>query len=248
MKNTTTNISLVTYTNSVMHDAWDIYFGQLDKYCNLKSFVFSDQESEKYKNHTFIKYDNDSPYWIQYTGGLDRVDDEYVIYMQEDFFLYDSIDMKKIETYVDFLKNTDYSFVRLIRAGYKTPLDNHVVNDLYEVDVNTNDAFSMQATLWKKSKIRELYDYVKSEKWYEGDHWNNACRELSIRGVLTYNGEEQRARYHYDSSVFPYACTAINKGRWNMHIYNDFLLKMFDEYNIDPEPRGMRMSQSYFTK
>jgi hypothetical protein len=150
-------ISLITYTNSVMKDAWSVYFGQLNKHLSgIQSYVFSNVDDESFNGHSFLKYDNDDPYYKQYLGCIESVDNDYVIYAQEDFFLYGDVTLESLQKYCNFLKKTDYSFVRLIRAGYETPLDIHVEDDMYEVDVNTPDAFSMQATLWKKEKIIEL--------------------------------------------------------------------------------------------
>ena len=249
-------IGLVTYTNSVMSDAWSIYFGQLDKHAgDFKSFVFSDVESSDYPGHKFLKYNNQDPYYKQYLDCLSHVNEDFVIYMQEDFFLYDSVDVKKIQEYVDFLKkNDDYSFVRLIRCGYvedtrtAKDIDNHVESDLYDVNIDSTDSFSMQPTLWRKDKIAELYSHVKSVKWFEAQHWFDGCKELNTKGVMTYNGEEKRGRYHYDSNVFPYTCTGITKGRWNMETYSDFLTEMFKKHSIDPYERGMRLSRNYYTK
>ncbi len=250
------SISLVTYTNSVMKDAWEMYFGQIDKHFKINnSFVFSNEECSDYENHNFIKYDNSDPYYKQYLGCLKEVQDNFLIYMQEDFFLYEDVDEKKLQTYVNFLKeNNEYSFVRLLRCGYventrgAQDIDSHVQGDMYEVNLNSKDSFSMQPTLWRKEKLVELYDHVKSEKWLEADHWFDGCVDLNTKGVMIYNGEDKRGKFHYDSIVFPYTCTGITKGRWNMQNYGEFLSKMFLEYNIDPYDRGMRLTENYYTK
>ena len=52
-------------------------------------------------------------------------------------------------------------------------------------------------------------------------------------------GEKKRGMYHYDSIVFPYICTAIVKGKWNMNEYQNELDKLFGEYNINPFERGI---------
>jgi len=253
MENT---ISLITYTNSVMKDAWPIYFSQIDRHMpGMKSFVFSDISSSDFAGHTFLEYDNKDPYFKQYLDCLSQVKEDFVIYMQEDFFLYEDVDLEKIKSYVEFLrKNDEYSYVRLIRCGYvedtrgAADIDNHVGSDLYAVDIDSTDSFSMQPTLWRKDRLVELYDHVKSVKWFEAQHWFDGCKELDTKGVMTYNGEEKRGRYHYDSSVFPYTCTGITKGRWNMEAYSDFLSEMFKKHDIDPYERGMRLSRNYYTK
>jgi hypothetical protein len=52
-------------------------------------------------------------------------------------------------------------------------------------------------------------------------------------------GEPRRGIYHYDSFVFPYVATAINKGKWNMTEYSNELNSIFETYGINPFDRGI---------
>jgi len=239
------DIALITYTNIKYSDVWPMHFGQLTLYAsNVKSYAFSNQESiSKWdtKDHQLVTYKDSDPYWKQYIGCLESIQENFVIYSQEDFILFSEIDYESISRYREFLSLSDYDYVRLIRCGYQTPLDRHVVDDIYEVHVETNDAFSMQATLWKKSSIKKLYEHVKSEKWLESDAWNNGARDLGIKGTLIYNGEPKIGAAHYDSKVYPYVCTAINRGKWNVDQYPEIMKKMFQKYNVDPNIRGIRI-------
>jgi len=239
------DIALITYTNIKYSDVWPMHFGQLTLYAsNVKSYAFSNQESiSKWdtKDHQLVTYKDSDPYWKQYIGCLESIQENFVIYSQEDFILFSEIDYESISRYREFLSLSDYDYVRLIRCGYRTPLDRHVVDDIYEVHMETNDAFSMQATLWKKSSIKKLYEHVKSEKWLESDAWNNGARDLGIKGTLIYNGEPKIGAAHYDSKVYPYVCTAINRGKWNVDQYPEIMKKMFQKYNVDPNIRGIRI-------
>jgi len=239
------DIALITYTNIKYSDVWPMHFGQLTLYAsNVKSYAFSNQESiSKWdtKDHQLVTYKDSDPYWKQYIGCLESIQENFVIYSQEDFILFSEIDYESISRYREFLSSSDYDYVRLIRCGYRTPLDRHVVDDIYEVHMETNDAFSMQATLWKKSSIKKLYEHVKSEKWLESDAWNNGARDLGIKGTLIYNGEPKIGAAHYDSKVYPYVCTAINRGKWNVDQYPEIMKKMFQKYNVDPNIRGIRI-------
>jgi hypothetical protein len=51
--------------------------------------------------------------------------------------------------------------------------------------------------------------------------------------------EKRRGLYHYDSFVYPYVATAINKGKWNLNEYTEELNPIFEEYGINPFERGM---------
>jgi hypothetical protein len=238
------NFSTVTYTNSRYSDVWPMHFGQMSIHApRVKSYSFSDKQSEEFwnfKDHNLVCYEDGDPYWKQYTECLDSVAENYVIYLQEDFILYSDIDYEKIEKYVTFLERSEFDYVRLIRCGYNTPLDQPLGDNLYAVNMSSSDAFSMQATLWKKSRLRDLYLHVKSQKWLESESWNEGARSLGIRGAFTYHGEKKIGAFHYDSIVYPYVCTAINRGKWNIDQYPEVMRNMFQSYSIDPKIRGIR--------
>lgn len=235
---------LVTYTTTKYSDVWPMYFGQLNEFLgNIKSYVLCNatQDTWPIAGHTLLSYDDCDPYWKQYVEGVSKLQENYVIYAQEDFVLFNHVNTKAIEKYRDFLENqSEYSYIRLIRCGYETPLYKNVCDDLYEININSSDAFSMQATLWKKSKLLELYSHVKSQKWLESDVWNQGARDLNIKGCFTYNNEPKIGKFHYDSVIYPYICTAINKGMWYMRDYPQLMEFMLKKYNVDTSIRGMK--------
>jgi hypothetical protein len=239
------DIALITYTTSKYSDVWNMHFGQLSVHAsNMKSYAFSDEDSKNiwdFPMHQLVTYVESDPYWKQYLGCLKSVSENYVIYSQEDFILFSGINYEAVLRYRNFLNNSNYDYVRLIRCGYSTPLNNHVTDDIHEVDMSTSDAFSMQATLWKKSSIQKLYHHVKSQKWLESDSWNSGARTCGIRGTFIYNGEPKIGAFHYDSKVWPYVCTAINRGKWNVDQYPEVMKHMFQKYNVDPSMRGIRV-------
>lgn len=239
------DIAIVTYTTSKYQDVWSMHFGQLTRHAaTLKSYAFSDEESLpiwNFADHELVRYNNSENYWEQYTKCLQNVSEDFVIYSQEDFILFSDVDTTSLERYKKFLSETEYDYVRLIRCGYSTPLSNHVKDDIYEVDMKTTDAFSMQATLWKKSSLEKLYKEVKSRLWLESDDWNNGARKIGIRGTFVYNNEKKIGAFHYDSKVYPYVCTAINRGKWNVDQYPEVMQDLFKKYDIDPMIRGIRV-------
>ncbi len=237
-------VCCITYTTSKYADLWPCHFGQLSKHIGgIKSYVLSDYGSGQvfdFKEHKLIEHDDRDPYFLQYVRALDAIPEKYVIYLQEDFFLYSDVNHELLQRALDFLKKSDYDYTRLIRCGYQTPLDKHVKDNFFEVDMATQDAFSMQATLWKKSRMRQLYTHVTSQKWLESEQWNVGARQCGIKGLFTWNGEPKRGAFHYDSVIWPYVCTAVNRGLWNCDQYPETMARLFKEYNIDPSIRGIR--------
>ena len=242
------DVSLVTYTHSNCCDVWQMCLGQLEKHAgSLRHNMFINYGAippESSSQTLCWSYVEMKPYFKQWLDCLENVHGDYIIYMQEDFILYDDVDLDALQSYVDFLERTDYSFIRLIRSGFDPSL-NRIENDIYEVNRSNEDIFHMQATLWKRADIVRLYEEAASEKWLEGPHWRDAARRLGIKGAFCYRGEQQRGKYHCDSSVFPYVCTAVSRGKWNFNEYGQILGPLLQQYGIDPSVRGMRKDYNY---
>jgi len=238
------NVACVTYTTSKYADVWPMYFGQLNEHLNgLKSYVLSDFGSTKkfdFTGHTVIEHDDAAPYWKQWIDAMDQISEQHVVYCQEDFFLYADVNRDLLQKALDFLENSDFDYVRLIRCGYQTPLKDHIKDNFFAVDMATQDAFSMQATLWKKARMRQLYTHVASQKWLESEAWNVGARQVKIKGAFTWNGEPQVGKFHYDSVIWPYVCTGINKGMWNMDEYPEIMKGLVAKYDVDTSVRGVR--------
>jgi len=236
------NIAFITYTNQKCADIWKPYFDSLDIFAkDVKSYVFNDLFSDKYLNHKFLIYEEDSNYCDQFCKLLEQVEEEYVIYMQEDFILYDYINKQKIQEFKQILSNSDLSFVRLIKCGVVTDIE-YNTNLFYITKPNSFhmsiNSFSMQPTLWKKQDLIKLYQNVKSHKFGECWAFIQNMNLLKINGLYCYFNEPKRGSNHHDSSVFPYIATAIVKGKWNYSEYTNEINDILDKYKIDKRKRG----------
>lgn len=237
------NICFVTYTHSNCLDLWKPYFDSLDEYSkNVKSYVLSDKISDEFENHRFFMYDDNLNYCNEFVKVLKSIKEDYFIYMQEDFILYDFIDKEKIEYYKKILDKSKFSFVRLLKCGDVT--ETCVIDNLYLISQinkphNSINSFSMQPTLWKKEDFIKLYEKSNCLKFGENWTYINTMNELKINGLYCYYKENKRGMNHFDSNVFPYIATAIVKGKWNYSEYKKELDIIFKKYNIDMNKRGM---------
>jgi len=237
------DITFFTYTHSNCKDLWPIYFDLLDRNApGFKSVVASDVWINEYKNHQFIAYE-DKNYCQELADIVQKnVKTEYMIYMQEDFFLYDKINLSELEYIKKFLDETIVSYVRLIKCGDITEIP--IKEKLYWVQTpdskhNSITSVSFQPTIWKTNDYIEVYRNTPYTKFQEGIEFANAMNKLNYYAAYYYNGEPQRGRMHCDSSVFPYIATAIVKGKWNMSEYSVELNSILSQYNIDSSLRDI---------
>lgn len=228
----------VAYTNSNCIDLWEIFQKQTLKYCSLPLYLISDKEPENFGYYGLNLYDNKEPYYKVWIDSLKKFNQEYFIYLQEDFFLYDNVNQNKLDEYLDMLKtNKEYSFVRLIKSG---SLNNKkITNTLYEIESSNRDIFSMQSTIWRTEDYIKLLNEVKDFKWLENENYRKASISLNIKGLYHYDNEPKRGMAHHDSNVYPYIATALVKGKWNLSEYNKELGFILSENNINIQKRGI---------
>ena len=121
-------IALVTYTNSNCHDILRIHSGQIEKFADkFNSYVLSNETPSSdclnKDKHSVILYNNEDPYYKQWTNCLESISEDYIIYLQEDFLLFDQVDYEEISRCLEFLENSDNSFVRF--AKFELSLGKH---------------------------------------------------------------------------------------------------------------------------
>jgi len=249
------DICIVTYTNSKCHDVLKVHLRQIEKFApKLKSYVLTNKKPDfDVSKHQIIIYEDADPYYLQWNKSLKNVKENYIVYQQEDFFLDGEVDYKELQRCKEFLQSTDYSFVRLLKVmlegaihrphlNMKEFKDVELSRNIYDAHVQNPDsfAFMMQSTLWKKQDFSNLYDHVKSKLWLESEVWDEGMRELSIKGTYYYAGSAKTGKYHWEPEIWPYICTAVGKGKWNLSHHGERLTKLLYEHKIDISVRGDR--------
>ena len=228
----------VVYTNSNCKDVFPSFYLQNKKHCKLPLFTISDYDLTMNinKDNTYL-YSNSDWYYSVWVNALSKFNYKYFIYLQEDFILYDDVKEDVLNKYLQFLDNSEYSFVRLLKSG---KLNNKLIyENLYEIESNNENIFSMQATIWKTNDYIHLMNSAKSKGWLETDaDYRKIMTDLNMKGLYHYNNEPKVGSNHSDSSVYPYIATAVVKGKWNFKEYGQYLDPILNENNVDISKRG----------
>lgn len=230
------NLTLLTYTNSKCWDVHSIYLKSLIKYFSeLKHhYILSDIPINK----DTIIYNNSSYYYEQMLLGLSNVKTEFVIYSQEDYILYDYVNITKIQNYIDKMqKNKDISFIRLIPsglAGNEIPYE----EDLVVVNPNSYYYFSTQASIWRCNFLRSMFEKSKIDSIFEEPKNSPFLASLKSTGLCSTLNRGNLGE-HYYADVYPYIATALVKGQWNFKEYRKYLEPILQENNIDCHQRGV---------
>ena len=244
-------IAFIVNTISKNNDIWKCFFDSIEKYTPSmlfnKKYIFLDDDLSKIpKQYKIYKYDTSLTYTEQFCSCIKEVEEEYCIYVSEDYILYDKIDEQKIIEFKKILsKNPLLSFVRFMRGGvYDGPFESYSDN-LYYVPQDKEYFYTNQAAIWRTEDLKKIHDlgpnlHIANKDWQNSFEYQatKTCNELNIRGLFCYYGENKRGLYHYDSSIFPHISTALVKGKWNMSEYPIEMGKLVKQYNIDLMKRG----------
>jgi hypothetical protein len=227
------NTPIVVYTHTDMKDIWPMFFGQLKKYIgDTKVYVAVNEDDTQISDYIRIIYDDKKEYTERWKEILDKIEEETFMFMHEDMILFDKLNFQLLEKYIGYVSNEVVDSVKLILAGSEfqsSSIDTTLVTNEYS-------KFSIQPTIIRKSIFKEKVNSVSSLNIWQFEE------AISITGkdfMVKIGGERKRGIYHYDSLVFPYIATAINKGKWNLNEYTKELNPMFEEYNINPFERGI---------
>jgi len=224
---------IVVYTHTDMKDIWPMFFGQLKKYIsNTKVYVAINQNDSYLSDYIQILYDDNKKYTERWKQILPQISEKIILFLHEDMILFNSIKVDYIKKYYNYIKNNEVNSIKLILAGdtfSESSIDSTLVYNDYS-------KFSIQPTIVTKEFFLTTLNSVGQLNIWE---FEQAVSPTGRDYMVRIGSEKKRGLYHYDSLVFPYIATAINKGKWNLIEYEDVLNPLFEEYNINPFERGM---------
>lgn len=225
---------LVIYTHTDMEDVWKPFFDRINKYLGeYKKYVFVNKDSELLPSNCIkVFYDDTLKYTERLHHCIKSVNEEVILFTHEDMILYDTPDYELLKRYENYILGGEANGIKLIattpNSFNKCNLDETLVTSEYS-------NFSIQPTIIKKETFSKIFENISYNIWeFEGNVNINDLHYMSFIGK-----ERKRGIYHYDSIVYPYIATAINKGKWNITEYQKELNDIFDEYNINPFDRGI---------
>lgn len=233
------NLSLLTYTHSKASDVHQPYFDSVKKYFKIDNHVVLSDKIVDNNDIVMAIYDNGENYYQHMLNGLNKVKTDYVIYSQEDYILFNQVDIKRINELISILdSDKNISFIRLIYSGIDFNLVDYDDNLIY-LKSDHEYYFSTQITIWRKQDLIDLFTKSKVETIWDEPKNSSHLLELGKIGLCV-KDKGEKVGGHYNSSIYPYIATAVVKGKWNYSEYKNHLDFIFTDYNIDKNIRGIR--------
>ena len=228
-------MKILVYTHSDYSWVWKYWHQQTDKFLqNFDKICILNLDSSFREDYLVIKYNDELTYKNRVLSCLNDIDDnEIVLFCHEDMFLYKKPNFEIIDEYINLVKNDNCELVKLIRA-----FENLDKSNLHKKLFKNPDKqlFSIQPTIIKIKTLKHIYKTVPGENiWeFEANTSKKYLKDLISLCSFDPDVDKKRGKFHYDSSVYPYICTAVIKGKWNFKEYKKELFEIFynKKFNI----------------
>ena len=228
-------MKILVYTHSDYSWVWKYWHQQTDKFLqDFDKICLLNSNSSFRDDYLIIKYNDELTYKNRVLSCLNDIDDnEIVLFCHEDMFLYKKPNFEIIDEYINLVKNDNCELVKLIRA-----FENLDKSNLHKKLFKNPDKqlFSIQPTIIKIKTLKHIYKTVPGENiWeFEANTSKEYLKDLISLCSFDPDVDKKRGKFHYDSSIYPYICTAVIKGKWNFKEYKKELFEIFynKKFNI----------------
>jgi len=228
-------MKILLYTHSDYSWVWKYWHQQTDKFLsNYDKICFLNSESNFRDDYRTIKYDDNDSYKDRIYSCLEKLDNDLIVlFCHEDMFLYNKPNFTTLNEYINLIKENKCDTIKLIKA-FENLEESKLHNKLFKNP--DNQLFSIQPTILKVKTLKYIYNTVPGNNiWeFEGNTNRKYLNDLISLCSFDEKLDIKRGKYHYDSSVFPYICTAVIKGKWNFKEYKKELYEIFykKKYNV----------------
>jgi len=216
-----------------MNDKFSILVNSTDSYedCWFPFFKLFNQYWSKYtgkiylntENKTYVHKDLDI---ISIKNGLGKgtwseclicalkfIEEEIILYLQDDYFLRDKVDTDKINELTKLLTANNIDCIHLTDQATSGPFKKTKFSDIWEIDKFAPNRINCQAALWKKDTLRVCIKTHESAGEFE--HYATKRSLFYDHKIFNINTNNYGLG---KKEILPYIFTGIVRGKWNKEV------------------------------
>lgn len=218
------NFSILINSTDSFIDCWSPFFLLFKKYWpdyNGKIYLNSEHKSFNIEGLEIISVKNNLSLstWsecLQYA--IDKIEEDYFIYMQEDYFFHSKVNSRIINEYFELFKTSDFDCLHLTDQCNNGPFKKNTINpNFWEIPKNTKYRASTQAAFWKKKSFLKII-----RPWESGWDFEKFGSKRSNKYLKKIMCVNQDLHSINKNELLPYVFTGIIKGKWKPEIVDVF--------------------------
>jgi hypothetical protein len=227
--------ALLVNTTDSFSDCWEPFFKLFSIYWTEyegKIYLNTEYKNYSYKNLNIIPVKGCSVKLCEHKitwseclkRALESIDNDIVLYMQEDYFLKDTVKNEIVEKYVRLMKeHEDIHCIHLTDQAVIADKKSKDYNGLYTVALKQRYRISCQAALWRKDV---LLSYLRpyENAWQFEEFGSRRGAALKHNFYVVDKNWVKLNKFE----IIPYIFTGIVQGRWNEEV-----VSLFAEHGIE---------------
>ncbi len=203
------NIALIVGSCDKYHFLWDKFSFLLDKYwdkgIDIPKYIITQNVDPKIHNIQSILVETPL-YTTGLRKALDTIKNEYVLWLQDDYFLRRKLSFGDFNTYCGLTESWKADRFG-IHEDSTLYAKQQVCNNIYKLKQFSLYTISLQASIWKTDFLYSLLDHEESP-------W-----EFEVQGSERLNNHKQHNIY-YAAQDPPWYLEACRKGEFTNDFYN----------------------------
>lgn len=229
-----TNYSILINTTDSFEDCWFPFFTLFKKfwpeyagkiYLNTETKVYAHEGLNIICIQNNIVFPNKKITWSEcLLRALNLIEDDVILYMQEDYFLKDFV---KNDVFEDFVKlislKNDIDCIHLTDSGGLLGLPSTFHDKLHQLISPQRYLTNCQAALWKKKTLQTLIRPYENAWQFEEF---GSKRAIKLKPIFL--GVSHSFVKHNVFEIIPYIFTGIIQGRWFEPV-----VELFENNQID---------------
>ena len=207
-------VAVIVNSCDAFNDCWEPFIHSMTKFwgdCTWPVYLISNfKEIECPQGFSFLKVGEDRKFASNLKYAIERVDAEYLIYLQEDYFLNKKVNQEALGKHIEYCIHNDIDYMRLGMPFIK----GESVSGIYTKNKLADKyALCLQAAIWKRKTLHSLLFEGWSGWDFEYKIQQYAIRERMKINILGINEENKCLGINYVTG------TAVRKGKWTLGGY-----------------------------
>ena len=208
-------VAIVVSSCDHFKDCWAPFIASIKKYwpdCPYLVYIISNNDEIETPNGiSFIKVGQDRKFAANLHVALNQIDTDYLIYLQEDYWLNKTVNTATITSHIDYCVKNQIDYLRLTFPY----LAGEELNKFYRKhSLSQRYALCLQAAIWKRSILLALLRNGDS-----GWDFEYKIQQYAMQSHIRVNAIGLTQKYA-DTGISYVRGTAVRKGLWTIEGYN----------------------------
>lgn len=218
-------LAVVVSSCDHFENCWEPFIFGFRKYwpdCPYPVYIISNFKELADETVRFIKVGEDRAWATNLRTAVEQIDAEYILYMQEDYWLNAPVDTAFFEQQLRYCDEQRVDHLRLSQPF----MDQYRIDDTHALSPAEKEkyAFALQTIIWRRSTLLEMV----VDGWTGWDFEAKICRYVVEKGIkcraeVLLSSCEPQYTFNYPDG------TGVRKGRWTVAGYRYLIDNGFEK-------------------